>query len=232
MPGLRAGSAAVTTGAGSATTLPFTVPSGTAVGDRICIWLFGNTSGRTFSATGYTAQASTNLSGATISGGLLYKTAVSGDLGGSVTVTISGTASAWGGIIFAAAATSGFDPTPADGGQLNAASTTLAVPGQTTTINGDLLVWVAGTRSGAAGGAPGTITIPAGFTGQVSEASTTSATATNVGVIMATATQATAGATGSENGTVSASQANGGQVICFADTALANQGGLIMLLMN
>lgn len=230
MPTLRAGSAAVNTGAGSATTLSFPVPSGTQVGDLICIWSFINNSSRTLSATGYTAQASTNTGGATASGGLLYKTAASGDLGGSVTVTISGTATVWGGVIFAVGATAGFDPTPSDGGQVNLASTTITVPGQTTTLNGDLLVWPAGTRSGSSGGAPGTITVPTGFSSQVAQSNTTSTTATNVGVILATATQTTAGATGNENGSVSLSQANAGEVISFGDTALTAQGGLLMLL--
>lgn len=218
MPTLRAGSAAVTTGSGTATTLIFTVPSGTQVGDTIVIWCFGNIAAHTQSATGYASLAATNTGSATCSGGVLSKTAVLGDLGGSVTVTRSGSATTWGGVIFAVGATAGFDPTPADGGQINLASTTLTVPGQTTTLNGDLIVWPAGVKSGSAGGTPATITIPAGFTTQVAQSNTTSTTVVNAGVILATATQTSAGATGNENGSVSVSQANGGMVICFGDT--------------
>ena len=216
---LETGAAAVTTGSGSATTLSFTVPSGTQTGDYICIWCAGNSSTRTFSATGYT-EVDTGNTGAAVNGSLLYKVASAGDLGGSVTVTESGSASAWAGVIFSVSAPGGWDPSaPTSGGQANTASTTITVPGLTTTTSGDLLVWVGAVRAGAAGGTAGTITPPTGFTTAVAEAKSSSTSLANIGVLLATTTQATAGATGSENGTSSVSQANAGLLLAFAGSS-------------
>lgn len=234
MPTLRTGSAAAGTGSAASTTVSFTVPSGTVAGDIIGIWVMCNSNTRTFSATGYTYQAASNSGGASASAGLLYKTAAAGDLGGNVTVTVSGAALAFAGVIFSVLASAGFDPATPDGGAVSTASTSVAGSSVTTTDNGDLLVWCGGARAGSAGGAPATITPPAtsiSVSTVVSQLSTTSASVANIGVLMGTGTQTSAGTISSEAGSLSVSQANCGANITFGDTAAgpANPGGLIML---
>lgn len=236
MPTLRAGSAIVTTGAGTATTLSFTVPSGTAVGDTIGIWLFTGLTSRTFSATGYTYTAATNPGSASASGGLLFKTAVIGDLGGSVTVTISGAATVWAGTIFAVLASSGFDPSTADGGQISTSASSVSDSNTNTTLlNGDLVMWPGGCRSGAGGGTPATITPPSsatgysGFSTVVAQSSTTHASVVNVGIILAKFTQTSAGNTGTASiqGSLSVSEANACDNLTFGDTAAVAKTGLL-----
>lgn len=221
MPTLRTGSAATNSGTSAVTALTLAVPSGTQVGDLICCYMVAAGSGRTFTngASGYTTLAANNPNTAGLSAAFQYKTAVSGDLGANMFPNVSGSGTTFAAVVWSVAASSGFDPTPTAGGDLALASTTVAGVGITTTLNGDLLFWAGVTRSGSTGGAPGTITLPSGFSSVVAESSSTNTTKDNVGVILGDVTQVTGGATGNENGSVSPSQANGAMVIAFADTS-------------
>lgn len=228
MPSLRTGSAAFGTGSGTSTTAVATVPSGTQVGDTISIWVAANSSGRTFSATGYTPSAASNPGSAAMSAALLTKTAVSGDLGGTVTVTCSGAALAFAGLIWASP--DAFDPATPDAGLISTSSNTANGNNVTTTDNGDLLVMPVACRAGAGGGTPATITPPSGpiaCSTVVSQLSTTSASAANIGVLLCTGTQASAGTiTGTgEAASLSTNQANAAANITLAGTPPASGSG-------
>ena len=211
MPTLR-GCVGSSTGAGTSATVTATLPTGIVAGDFILLFCGAGTTATSATATGFTAVTATDSGSRTLT--FLYKTAT-GTEGSSVTVTFAGShaeavvACAYGGV-------SGFDPTPTSSGQLNASSGTITVPGVTTTNNGDQLVWFGYTSIGS-GGTPAAITKPTGFTAQMTQVKTThGGSATNVGVIMADATQATAGATGNENGTVATAEVNGGLLIALS----------------
>lgn len=229
MPTLRAGSAAAGTGSSTSTTISLTVPSGTAVGDTICAWVACNTNGRTFSATGYSFSGASNPNSAAMSAGLLTKTAVSGDLGGSVTVTVSGAALAFAGVIFATP--TAFDPATPDPGLISTSSNSAIGNNVTTTDNGDLLLMPAACRAGSAGGTPATITATSGnaisLSTVVSQLSTTSASVANIGIILFDGTQTSAGTVSNttESATLSVSQANAGAFITLAGTATASGSG-------
>lgn len=215
MPSLRAGSQSRTTGT-SATTLAMTVPSGAVSGDKIIIFCAAALGSQTWSAPGFTA--STAATGSTGSCQILRRTmdGTEGWTPGTSTITVTiGASHAWDAII--CAVPGGYDPTPGTG-QVNAASTTIAVPGVTTTHTNDLLIWFGfcdGTGGGA--GSPGTITVPSGYTAQVSQANTTGVgSVTNIGVLMGTKTVAAAGATGTQNGSASGSFINGGVLVAIS----------------
>lgn len=215
MPSLRAGSQSKTTG-GSSATLAMTVPSGAVSGDKIIIFCAVANGSNTWSASGFTAA--TAASGSTGSCQLLTRTmdGTEGWTPGTSTVTVTESAShAWCAIIVAIPG--GYDPNPA-AGQVNAASTTINVPGVTTTHTGDLALWFAFSDGvGGGAGSPGTITVPSGYAAAVSQANSTGVgSVTNIGVLLGTKTISAAGATGTQSGTTSGSFINGGVLLCIS----------------
>jgi hypothetical protein len=186
------------TGATTATSFTIAQPTGLSVGDWCLLWVdIGNTT-RTATATGFTAV--TASSGNSQSPCLLYRQ-ITGSESWPLTVTLSGAATDAVGIIYAAQGANGLDPVPTSSGQTNASSTTISVPGITTTSANDLLVWF-GATSSASGGTPNTITAPSGFTARGSQVNDTQSAATNLGALVADATQSSAGASGAQNGTI------------------------------
>jgi hypothetical protein len=89
-----------------------------------------------------------------------------------------------------------FDPsTPTSSGQGTASSgTSYTVSSITTTSNGDLLLAFGGSRFPT--GDSGTLTLPSGYATAVAQVSSSLSGGTNVGAMLATLTQSTAGATG------------------------------------
>jgi hypothetical protein len=221
---LRIGSAAVTTGGGTSTSLAFTVPLGAQAGDTIGIWISDALISQTYSVPGSPAfTAQTTVAGSASGTVCLFSRVMDGTEGwtpGTSTVTVTlGTANPASGIIFAVGGTGGADPAFTSSGQVNVASTTVSVAGTTTANAGDLLVWL-GFSVGTIGGgtAPGTITLPAGIAAAAPQVNSTGAgTFTNTGVIMGTGFAASPGATGSFNGTDSGSFHNGGLLLSFSD---------------
>jgi len=201
-------------------------PPGVQAGDLLLIWVFGSTQSLTFTSTGWTAV--TPATGQNDSAQLLYKTAASADVtlagsSGSYTVTVSGsTVRSIAGII-ADAQGYVFDAgagTPASSGQLGAAtSASVPVTGVTTTGAGDTLLWFAGVR--VASGTVPAITPPAGFTTKAAQLNT-SAASVNVGAYLATQVQVTAGATGTETGTLSGASDGGGLLVALTPPATGN----------
>lgn len=223
-PAIEAGSQALGTGTATATTQTFTIPSGTQTGDTVCIYCVA-AANVTFSsgtgATAFTAQAVTT--GGSAPFGMLLTHTYTGSEGwtpgtSTVVVTKSASAAAWVGVIFSVLGT--FDPALSGSGAQSAGSTTVAIAGVTTTNNGDLIIWIASNTT-ASGVTPGTITPPTGYTSITGQVSTTNSSHANSGLIVATNTQTTAGATGTISGTDSAAQAYAGVVIGVAATAAA-----------
>lgn len=217
---LRAASTASTgTTAGGAAPLNFTIPAGTQPGDILVIWCYAGTSSViSWSATGWTAV--TVVSGTSGACQLLYRVATGAE-GSTVTVTCSAPEQ-WAGVIagyYNINSVSPFDPAPASG-QINTSSTTVAAGSITTTLAGDKLLWFGAIDAGS-GGTPAVLTVPSGFTAEVTQVSTSAASGTNVGVIFGDVTKATAGATGAENGTAASGHVNAGCLISVADQLTA-----------
>ena len=221
MPVLRAGSSAVSSGSTASSTLAFTIPSGAVPGDTVAIWVATPNTGLTWSVPGspaFTAQA--QVTGAASNACQLLTRVMDGTEGwtpgtSTVTVTLSSGTKFQAGVILAA---SGYaDPPLSGSGQCNtSASLTITTPGVTTGRPGDLLVWL-GFNQANAGGTPGTITVPAGFAAQVTQASTSgTGSSVNAGILMGTGTSASAGATGNQNGSSSVSEKSGGLLLSFA----------------
>ncbi len=224
MATLRAGSSAVTTGTSSAT-LNVTIPSGTVVGDTVLIWPTMGFQTITFSATGFTAQTATSTTFASCQ---LLSRVMDGTEGwtpGTTTVTVTASAShSWNAVICAVGDTAGFDPALSGSGQINASSTTLSVPGVTTTAANDLLVWFGFEQFGSGVTPAIEITVPSGFTAAVTEVLSSGVNTSNIGTLFATHTQAAAGATGNEDGSISTARVNGGLVVSFAPAAAGAPG--------
>jgi hypothetical protein len=209
---LRAASTASTGAtAGGAAPLNFTIPAGTQPGDILVIWCFAGTSSViSWTAPGWTAVTVT--SGANGACQILWRVATGAE-GAPVTVTCSAPQQ-WAGVIAGYSGentASPFDPAPASG-QINASSTVVAAASITTTKPGDRLLWFGAIDAGS-GGTPAVLTVPAGFTAEVTQVSTSAASGTNVGVIYGDATQGSAGATGAKNGTAASGHANGAALI-------------------
>lgn len=121
------------------------------------------------------------------------------------------------------------DPQPSVSGVINTSSTTVAVPGVTTTTSGDILVWY-GFSSAPAQGAgttsvPPPITLPTGFTRGAAQVNSTGVNIQNTGIVGGYKTQATAGPTGNENGSITAAQVNGGLLVAI--TASGNSNNMV-----
>ena len=207
-------------GASTSVNLNVTFPTSLAVGDFMFVWVAeGGSTAVSWSCSapvsGNAFTTVTELAGASNQAQLLYKTADSQDVtnaaGSTAYTVVCSVAHLCVAVAAAYSNVGGFDPVPTTSGQANTSSTTVSVPGITTTINGDILVWLGQTSTGA-GGAPAAITQAAGFTAQTTEsdAATTSGAGTNSGMLMADFTQTTAGATGAENGTLASGHANVG----------------------
>lgn len=221
MAALRAGTAAFEVTPASAN-INFTIPSGTKPGDTIYIWCTAGFGSQTWTAPSFTAQtAATGTNGSCQL--LTYSyLGTEGWTPGTTTVTVTMSAShVWGGYIFASPGVP--DPGISSSGQVNAASTTIAISGVTTANTGDLfVVLMFNTGSAGAGGAPGTITPPAGFTAIGTGAKTTgSGATTNTGILIAQTSILASGASGSQNAGAAASTTNGGLLIALSgDTAV------------
>ena len=205
-----------------ATTVSVPAPAHVALNDLLLIWVTNATSTVTFSVTaGSSGWSSVGPStGQNATATLFYKNADSTDVAlsgssGSYTLTPSASHSAEGVIILAPGCA--FDPTPSTAGQFaaNATGSSFPATGITTTVNGDTLLVFGMTRSGS--GAPSAMTLPAGFTTLVSQASSTAGAAANVGVIVGSEVQTTGGATG--NQTVTSAGATNGGAFLLAVTA-------------
>jgi hypothetical protein len=210
-PSLRATSAGNTGTNATATSFTIAQPTGLAVGDVCLLWVHMAAITKTATATGFSAV--TAVSGSTQSTQLLSRT-ITGAESWPLTVTLSAGVPA-SGVIYAVQGAAGFDPTPSVSGQTNTASTTITVAGVTTTQADDLLVWFAGVE-GTSGNAPPTITKPAAMTARSTQSSSSATTAVNSGSMCADLVQVTAGATGNQNGTSSASRANSGMLVALS----------------
>lgn len=232
MPSLRGTPNAFTTGSVASTTLSVTKEAGTASGDMIFMWCVCGVAGQTFSCPGFSSKPA--VSGTNGSAQLLYRQA-DGTEGASFTVTASSSrlfGAIRGTVIGPTALSFLFDPVPSASGQVNANSTTVTVAGVTTTQNGDLLIWL-GFDVGVGGATPQAITLPAGGGGitwasAFAQVNSTAGGLPNVGARMATATQATAGTTGSQNGSLGSAQPSGGMLLSIPAgvklVALADSG--------
>jgi hypothetical protein len=218
---LETGTSSNNSGTGISTTLAVTVPSGVQVGDQMVIACISNVANVTFSATSFTALTAETATGEGTIGLLTHSyTGTEGWTPGTTTVTVTvSSTSEWAVIAFAVNGI--FDPTPTTSGQVNSSSTTIDVTGITTTENSDLLVWIGYGRT-ASSAAPA-VTAPTGFTNVISQVSTSHSGA-NVGVVIASGTAGTAGATGSKNGSCSPAETNGGVLLGFAPTASGFSG--------
>jgi alkaline phosphatase D len=216
----------VTGAAGAANSLtqvvsnPVWTGSATPAGDLILLWATAIAASDTFTCPGFTAV--TASTGQNTSAQLLYRV-TDGSEGSSFTVTASVThilnVHAIG---ISGQASSPFDPsTPTSSGQLLAAvSTTITATGFTTSSNGCLLLWLGMARGPST--PPPTITVPGGFTASSLGQVNTTGTGASSGVVLATATQTTAGATGSPSGTLSASDDGGALLLAIAGASGAS----------
>ena len=104
------------------------------------------------------------------------------------------------------------DPIPASSGQGSGGSTSPTAPTLTTPANEFLLLWFAGWRRAQPNTA--SCTPPGGMT-EIAEVTATAGSVNNAGTCLATEQFATAGATGSRVGTLSASVGNVGQMLAI-----------------
>lgn len=212
------GTTAQNVGTTTATTLAVKMPSTVIKGDFLGIWCGAPTSTNiTFSASGWNTVSALNSSN-TVAGQLLWKTAAGNEAGTSVTVTCSAS-ELFGAVAFAYAnvndttSVSMFDQLPAVSGTGNASSTTVGTNNIQTNFNQDVLVWI-GMIDAASGGTPAVLTVPAGFTPRITQTNTTSASATNAGILMGDWYQNQAGIfTG--DGTAASGHANAGFVFAL-----------------
>jgi len=212
--------ASFSTASTPSSTVSAPAPAGTAAGDLLLIWVVSQAAAMTFSVTAGSSgwNAVTAATGQNFSAQLLWKAADSTDVSlsgsaGSYTVTASVLHSIAG--IIALAPGASFDPsTPASSGQLLAAAAlTYPVTGVTTVTPGDTLLLFAGARWNS--GATGTMTLPGGWAAAVAELDTTVAAAANVGVMLGTQVQGSAGATGTQTVTLSLSVDGGGLLVAL-----------------
>lgn len=178
----------------------------------------------TFSCSGFTAV--TVATGQNIAQQLLYRV-TDGSEGATFTVTGSGSfLTVAGAIAVSGQASSPFDPSVPSGSGTCLTTTAASLPGVslTTAHPGDLLVWVGFSRVPSAQAIPG-ITPPSGFVTQLTQTSTTGGTGhANVSVLIATQAQSSAGATGSQVGTLSAAANGGALLLAFTASAAAAPG--------
>jgi hypothetical protein len=210
--------ASFSTVATPSSTVSVPAQAGVGLGDLLLIWVVSQVAAMTFSVTAGSGSwnAVTASTGQNCSAQLLWKAADSTDVSlsgssGSYTVTASVLHSMAG--IVVAGPGAAFDPsTPASSGQLLvAAGTTITATGLTTTSSGDLLLWFGGSRFPS--GSSGTITQPAGYSVAVTQVSTSVGGSANVGAMLATQTQGSAGATGNQSGTLGAALDDGGALL-------------------
>jgi hypothetical protein len=216
VPVLRAGAAGVLIPA-LGNQQAFTLPSGAQQGDLIVIWITAASASNSFSATGFGASG-------VVSGGGGYGTLQilgrvnPGDAPGTQYTVTAANSDAWGGIIFAVGnedQSQLYDGLVGAGAITSASVTTVTASSITLAYKRDLLVWlgmvVLPTGTDA-------ITIPAGYTTQVTQVTGTIPAATNVSMIMATANAVGAsGATGAVAGSVATSGITGGLLLAFPD---------------
>jgi hypothetical protein len=197
----------------STATITVNLPVGYQPGDMLIIWLVWNGTGTSPTLSGWTSY--TKVTG-TI-GVKMFTRVATGTEGSSVSVNFasgfvySGLCADYENVNLAAP----LDPVPPNSGQINAASTTITVPGVTTSRSDDELVWF-GATTGPSGSAPGTITVPTGFTAEVSQDNSASTSARNSGTILADQLEAAPGATGNRNGASSTSVINAGMLVALA----------------
>lgn len=220
----------------SSTTTSAPAPAGVALGDLLLIFMINATSTVTFSvtagSTGWTAVGPST--GQNITGTLFYKTADSTDVSlsgssGSYTITSSAGHSAEGMIILAP--NGGFDPaTPSNAGQYATTATTssFSASGVTTTNNGDTIMVFGAVR--APSGTPSTMTLPAGFSALVAQSNTTAGANANVGLILGTKSQTTAGATGSQAVTSGAVTNGGAFLFALTGSGVTPPAGTVLQL--
>lgn len=221
------------TGSGASTTFTLAEPSGLVAGDDAWIFVGSRVASATWTTpTGFTALTVVNGSNSAcqafnrlIDGTEAWLTANGGS--GSLTITSSGNKSQ-GGIFIAVPGTNTttpMDPVQTLSGQINASSTSVTAglnggTGGASSAVGDVALWFAFDTAGA-GGIPQTITPPTGFTVQGSQVGTSSATNTNIGIVVATSTTlaATPGSVANQVGTVTSAVANGGFLLILQPPA-------------
>jgi hypothetical protein len=194
-------------------TITVNLPSGIQVGDMLVIWMTWNGTSTNPTLTGWTGYTKvTNTIGIK-----MFTRVADGTEGSSVSI---GFAPGFNESLIAAdyagvSSVTPLDPVPPSSGQINNASTTITVPGVTTTIANDELVWF-GATTGPSGATPGVITVPSGFTTESAQNNTSNTIGRNEGTILADQELATAGATGNENGASSTSVVNAGVLVSLA----------------
>ncbi len=211
-PTVRAGTNGNGNSAAS-TSLVVNIPSGTQTGDTLLLYCYQPQSGVTWTAPGFTTH--TAISGSGSSGMLLTRTA-DGTEGSTLTITSS--ASSINTAIIAAYPVltgSAFDVTPTSG-VYNGLSVNIKSNGLTTVTVNDTLVFFAGTNAVVNGGAPQTVTIPAGMTAQVAQVNgTATGSAVNPGMVMCDAVQVTPGAVAAKQGSVASQTFSTGVLIAL-----------------
>ena len=213
-----------------ASTVSAPAPASVALGDLLLIYVADATSTVTFTVAGSTGWTTVGpTTGQNIAGVLFYKSADSTDVtlssgSSSYTLTPSASHSAEGMIIHAPGCS--FDPSaPATAGQYaaNATGSSFAATGVTTTINGDTLMLLGVARSGS--GTPSTITLASGFSALVAQSNSSAGAAANIGIILGTETQSTAGATGNQANTT-AGNTNGGSFLFALSSSMTGSASL------
>jgi hypothetical protein len=223
LPAAAGGIAATAAGnTAVATTLvipnPAYVSGATPVGVLVVIWITASVPSETFTCPGFTAV--TAATGQNTAAQILYRTTDGTEVS---TFTVTAPAShfqAGGAVSFPGMGA--LDPVPTSSGTLAAAYTTsLPAPAITTVMNGDTLIWAGMTR--VASGTIPTITPPSGFTSLALGTSSGVSTGANIGVLIASAPQVSAGST-SAVGTGSQSiSADGGAVLFAVSPASAGR---------
>lgn len=198
MPTLRGAAAAATAAAATSQSVsnPSWSGSATPPGDVIVLWCSTFNASVTFSCTGFTARPSATNSRS--SSQLLYRISNGSE---GATFSVSSSASVEFGVVaisyFNENQPVPFDPFPPSSGFVSSSqSTTLSNSGITTGVPGDVLIWFGATFGPIT---PAAITVPAGYTAQVTQANSGTAGGA-AGVIVATSSQASSGATGAVNG--------------------------------
>lgn len=214
---LLRGVTATNSGTGkSGSTISVPLPSGYKAGDMLIIWLEWNGTSTSPTLPGWTSYTKvTNTIGMK-----MFTRVADGTEGTTANV---GFATGYDYAVLCAdyegvKSATPLDPIPPNSGQINNASTTITVPGVTTTQPSDELVWF-GVSTGPSGTAPGVIGVPSGFTAEVAQNNSANTTGRNLGNILADKSATFIGATGNENGTSSTSVVNGGILVSLRSAA-------------
>ena len=211
MPVLRAGAAGVAIPA-TGTSQAFTLPSGAQQGDQLVIWIVAASASNSFSSPGWTSANPTAGAGGAGTIQTLSKYHTGEAAGTQYTVTAS-SSDVWGGVIFAVGNED--QALLYDGGPSQSISsanvTTVTASSITSAYAGDIVVWLGmvllptGTNA---------ITVPTGYTAQITQVSSSIPSATNISFVMATANAAgTPGATGSVAGSVATAAITGATLL-------------------